>query len=136
MYFVIRWIARIRRDELELIRFRFVTADRPFLVRVMHFFSLPEQNAVVYCRFPPHCFGCFHVTVCLCSLAEDEYRGKVEGDDRKAGVSILMRSLSAPMMQIAANAGELSDRCPHSEKYGDGSEDNKLPKKFKKFANE
>lgn len=36
---------------------------------------------------------------------ENDFRDRVEGDDRKAGVSILMRSLSAPMMQIAANAG-------------------------------
>ncbi|CAN0199364.1 unnamed protein product [Ascophyllum nodosum] len=36
---------------------------------------------------------------------DDEFRQRVEGDDRKAGVGILMRSLSAPMMQIAKNAG-------------------------------
>ncbi|CAM9460199.1 unnamed protein product, partial [Hapterophycus canaliculatus] len=38
-------------------------------------------------------------------MAEGDFRERVEGDDRKAGVSILMRSLSAPMMQIAKNAG-------------------------------
>lgn len=36
---------------------------------------------------------------------DEEFRDRVEGEDRKAGVSILMRSLSAPMMQIAKNAG-------------------------------
>ncbi|CAM9528322.1 unnamed protein product [Ectocarpus sp. 6 AP-2014] len=36
---------------------------------------------------------------------DEEFRTRVEGEDRKAGVGILMRSLSAPMMQIAKNAG-------------------------------
>ncbi|CAB1116674.1 HSP60 [Ectocarpus sp. CCAP 1310/34] len=36
---------------------------------------------------------------------DEEFRARVEGEDRKAGVGILMRSLSAPMMQIAKNAG-------------------------------
>ncbi|CAM9904018.1 unnamed protein product, partial [Scytosiphon promiscuus] len=36
---------------------------------------------------------------------EEDFRARVESEDRKAGVSILMRSLSAPMMQIAKNAG-------------------------------
>ncbi|CAM9196267.1 unnamed protein product [Choristocarpus tenellus] len=35
----------------------------------------------------------------------DEYCKRVEGDDKIAGVNILMRSLAAPMKQIADNAG-------------------------------
>lgn len=37
--------------------------------------------------------------------SDADFRDQVEGEDRKAGVGILMRSLSAPMMQIAKNAG-------------------------------
>lgn len=51
-----------------------------------------------------------HVLSIAFAGTEEDFRGRVEGDDRKAGVSILMRSLSAPMMQIAKNAGAVLSR--------------------------
>lgn len=74
---------------------------------VRYSFLLGSAHSSASLTFRANCCLIFLVIFSFCAFVEQDFRDRVDGDDRKAGVGILMRSLSAPMMQIAANAGEI-----------------------------